>query len=259
MTSNSNPKVLFYDIETSQNLVALFSLANNDWVDPANIIQERFIISAAYKWQGESKIHSVSVLDNPKLFKEDHTNDLHVVKTIHGLLSQADVVVGHNSDKFDNKWVATRAMFHGLDPIPPFISVDTYKVAKANFYFNSNKLAYLGEFLGLGAKVPTKGGLWLKVLQGDEEAIRDMVKYNKGAIVLLEKVFNKLTPWMPNHFSRELFGKVGCPRCGSHKVQSRGVHRAITRTYQRYVCNSCRGWFRELRAQEGSTTKMRVI
>jgi transposase-like protein len=86
-----------------------------------------------------------------------------------------------------------------------------------------------------------------------------MVKYNKQDVVLLAKVFNKLRPYVANHFNRELYGGTGCPRCGSNKIQSRGVQRAITRTYQRFQCQSCSGWFRALKTDKGSATPHRVI
>lgn len=253
-----SPRILFYDIETAQNLVAVFGLANNDWIDPSNIIRERYVISVAWKWSDESQVHSVSVLDNPKLYKSDPFNDLHVITTFHKVMTEADVLVGHNSDSFDKRWLDTRALVHGLDPLPPIPSLDTYKVAKSKFYLNSNKLDYIGKLLKVGQKKHTTTGLWMRVLQGDQKAVQEMVDYNKQDVILLEKVFLKLRPYMNNHINRELFGKIGCPRCGSTKIQSRGLHRAISRNYQRYQCQACKGWFKGS-TQVGTTTKTRVI
>jgi DNA polymerase III epsilon subunit-like protein len=47
-----------------------------------------------------------------------------VVKKLHGLLNQADIVIGHNSDKFDLKKVAARCIYHGLKPISPVKTID---------------------------------------------------------------------------------------------------------------------------------------
>lgn len=257
------PKILFYDIETSLQTVAVFQLGGNDWINPENIIQERHMISACWQWQGEDKIHSVSLLDDPKRFKHNPTDDYHVVKTLHAAMSEADVVVAHYGDSFDLKYVKTRALKHGLDPLPPFQTIDTKQIAKRFFYFNSNSLDYLGNYLGLGGKIHTPGGLWLKILKGQdtEKAIRTMVIYNKRDVSLLRDVFMKLRPHIPNHISRELFGHIGCPICGSTKIQSRGTYYAQTRTYRRFQCMSasCKKWFRSLKADEGSTTKHRVL
>lgn len=246
-------KLLYYDIETSLQPVAVFQLANNDWIDPSNILEERYIICAAWQWEREKEIHTVSVLDDPKRYKKNPHDDLYVVEKLHQILSEADVIVHHNGDAFDKRYINTRILAHGLSVLPPVASIDTYKVAKANFLLNSNKLDYVGKLLGVGQKIQTSHGLWLRVLQGDADAVREMVAYNKQDVALLKQVFLKLRPYIASHVNRELFGEQGCPRCGSLKIQSRGVHRAITKIYQRWQCQTCHGWFRTLRAEPGST------
>lgn len=257
------PRVLFYDLETSLQTVAVFQLGGNDWIRPENLLTERSIICAAWQWLGEDKIHTVSVLDDPKRFAKDQHDDYHVVKTIRDVMAEADVIVAHYGDSFDNKYVKTRTLKHGLDPLPPYVSIDTKKIAKQVFYFNANNLDYIGKFLGIGSKIHVPGGLWLKILRGGPDAvqaIKTMVTYNKGDVALLRKVFMKFRPYIPNYVNRELFGNTGCPRCGSKKVQSRGTYYAQTRTYRRWQCmGECKGWFRTLKADAGSATKNRVL
>lgn len=252
------PKILIYDIETSLQPVAVFQLANNDWIDPRNILQERHLVSVCWKWLGHPKIHSVSLLDDPKRFSKDPHDDKHVAEVFHKVLNEADCLVAHNGDHFDLRYLKTRMLFHGLSAVPPITSIDTYKVAKSQFMMNSNKLDYIGGLLGLGHKKSTPHGLWLDVLRGDPKAIKIMVEYNKRDVTLLEDVFKKLQPYIPNHMSRELFGGTGCPRCGSSHIQSRGTHKAITKVYQRFQCCKCHGWFRLLKGEKGST-KYRVL
>jgi DNA polymerase III epsilon subunit-like protein len=252
-------KTVLYDLETTHNLAAVFRLANEDYIPPENIVAERYIVCASWKVLGESKIHSVSTLDNRKLFKKDPSNDAHVCEVLHDVLAEADVIVAHNGDRYDLKFAETRMLFHGIDPLPPITSIDTLKVAKDRFLFNSNKLDYLGNFLGVGRKKHTTAGLWLEVLRGNEEAIEEMIGYNKQDVALLERVFQKLQPYMKDHLNRELLSEGGCPRCGSKKVQSRGVHKAISRTYRRFQCKGCGGWFREATSTTGTKTKSRVL
>lgn len=256
----SRPKVLLWDIETSLQPVAIFQLAHNDWIDPSSILAERYIICAAWKWEDESRVHAVSVADDRKRYDKNPHDDRHVIEKLHSILSQADVIIHHNGDSFDRKWVETRALVHGFQALPPIPSVDTYKIAKSRFYLNSNKLDYIGQLLNVGRKVKTSPGLWMRVLNGEKKAVQEMVEYNKQDVLLLEAVFNKLKPYAANLPSLELFGNTeGCPRCGSDHIQSRGTHRAITRTYTRLQCQSCGGWFRRLRADEDSTTTNRVL
>ena len=253
-----SPRILLWDCETSHNLTAVFQLRQQDYIPSENIIQERFIICASWKELGKHSIHSVSILQDPKRFAADPFDDHHVVKTLHSVLSGADALIAHNGDSFDLKFAEARMLVHGLPPLPPITSIDTLKVARNRFLFNANNLNYLGNLLGVGHKKPTKTGLWLKVLQGDKQAIRDMVAYNRQDIVLLEKVFLKLQPWIATHVNRQLYGGTGCPRCGSMNLQARGTHKALTRTYQRYQCQTCGGWHRTLKATTLSTP-MRVI
>lgn len=218
------------------------------------------MLSACWMWLGENKVHSVSLLDDPERWKKDPHDDYHVVKTIRDVIAEADVVVAHYGDSFDNKYVKTRVLYHNLEPIPPVQTVDTKKIAKQVFYFNANNLEYLAKYLKCpNRKLHTSPGLWLKVLAGDAKALKDMVTYNKGDVLALRDVFMKFRPYIPNYINRELFGKEGCPRCGSKKIQSRGTYYAQTRTYRRFVCNECRGWFKLLKADQGSATKHRVL
>jgi hypothetical protein len=255
----NQPRVLLYDIESSLETVTVFSLKYNDFIDPDNIIQERHVISVAYKWLGEPKVHAISLLDDPKRFAKDIHDDSYVLKEFQKVLSEADCVVFHNGDQFDHKYLKTRMLVHGLPILSPITSIDTYKVAKQQLLFNSNRLDYLGKLLGFGGKKSTPKGLWLKVLRGDRQAIKVMVDYNKRDVTLLEKVFLKLQPFVQSHINRELFGGTGCPRCGSHKIQSRGLHRAISRVYRRFQCTKCGGWFRSTVNEKAVKTKTRVL
>lgn len=256
----ADARILLYDIETSLQLVSVFQLKYNDFIDPDSIIQERHVVSVCYKWLGEDKVHAISLLDDPRRFNKDPHDDAYVVKAFHDVLMSADCLVAHNGDQFDLKYLKTRMLKHGLPTLPPITSIDTYKVAKQNLLFNSNRLDYLGKFLGFGGKKSTPKGLWMKVLNGEKAAIRTMVEYNKHDVVLLEKVFLKLRSFCSGHLNRALFGKFeGCPRCGSRHVQSRGTHKAISRVYRRFQCQKCAGWFRENGKSLMSTPKTRIL
>lgn len=253
----ADPKVLIYDIETTHNLAAIFRLFE-DYTSHENILRERYIVSVAWKWLGEKQVNAVSVLDKPSLYRKDPHNDAFVIETFDRILEEADVIVAHNGDAYDIKFLEGRRLFHGLSPLPPQTTIDTLKIAKSRFYLNSNKLDYLARYLGLGKKVRTDNEWWLDIVQGGPKAvaaIKKMVHYNKIDVELLEKVFLKLRPYCANHINRELVGGDGCPRCGSHRFQSRGVHRAISRVYQRFQCNDCGGWWRSVKPGQLKTTK----
>src|SRR5262245_46864045 len=97
----TEPKIVLWDVETTHNLMAVFRLLNHDMLPFDNILQERYIVSAAWKELGAKKVEAVSTLDDPKRFKKDHNDDYFVVKTLHDVLSKADVIVAHNGDAYD--------------------------------------------------------------------------------------------------------------------------------------------------------------
>jgi hypothetical protein len=236
-------------------------LYGEDYIPHSNLLTERIIVCAAWQWLGEDRIHTVSVLDDAKRFQKNPLDDFHVVSKLMEVLSEADVIVAHNGDAYDTKFLKGRALIHGMSPLPPIKSIDTLKVAKANFLLNSNRLDYIGKILRVGRKIETKTGLWLEVLRGSEKAIKQMVTYNKGDIRLLKDVFVKLIPYMSDHVNRELFGGKSdeCPRCSSRNIQRRGVHRAISNIYQRWQCQACGGWYRTAKADSRNSAKLRVL
>ena len=245
------PRIVLYDLETTHNVVAAFRLwdRGGNSIPHTNVIQERYIVCACWKELGEKTVHSVATSDDLKRFRKNPHDDYHVVKKLHDVLSNADVIVAHNGDQYDLKFLRGRIIAHGLAPLPPIVSVDTKKIAASQFLFNSNRLDYLGKFLGVGRKIETSSGLWLNILMGDIptkiKAIKEMVVYNKQDVLLLEDIFKKLQPYI----KQRLFGRQhepkACPKCGSTHFQSRGTQAAITRVYRRFQCVACGGWFRD--------------
>ena len=226
-------KVLLYDIETFPNI----GYSWGKWEQ--NIIQfvkEWELASFAYKWLGDNSPVCLS--------RRTHT-EKELVHKLRALMNEADITIAHNGDAFDLK--KARAKFVQFDMKPPAInrSVDTKKIAKSQFAFNSNSLNDLGETLGLGKKIDTGGfNLWLGCMQNDRKSWSLMEKYNKRDVELLEKVYLRLRSWAPNHPSLAVLdGRSGCNKCGSANVQSRGTRAALNKKHYRYQCRDCGGWF----------------
>lgn len=239
---DGKPRIILFDIETNPNILTAHSLFPDNRMLPfQGIIQERFMICASWKELGSREVHSTSILE-PRPAKKG--TDWTICKKLHEVLSEADAVIAHNGDKFDIPWVNTRLVYHGMKPLPPFIQIDTRKIAKQKFRFNSNRLDYLGQFLGVGRKIKTDYELWLKCLQGDAAAIRKMVEYNKQDVRLLERVYLKLRPFVEARLNRVLWGEP-CPSCGEGTLQARGF--AVTRAsrWHRFQCTSCGAWSRK--------------
>jgi hypothetical protein len=231
-------KRLFFDIEVSPNIVFSWRSGYRLNIDPDNIIQERKIICVCWKWEGSDEVHSLTW--------DKKQDDKKLLKDFIKVMNSAHEIIGHNSDRFDVKWLRTRALLQGVDMLPHYVSIDTLKHAKNGFYFNSNKLDYLAKLFGEGQKKDNGGfSTWKKiVLDKDADALELMVEYCKQDVVILEKVFNKLQPYVKNttHYG-VLFGeeKYSCPTCSCYNIglHKRYVTQMGTQRYSMYCKSGC--------------------
>jgi transposase-like protein len=72
-----------------------------------------------------------------------------------------------------------------------------------------------------------------------------MESYNKHDVVILEKLYYRLLPWIKAHANYSAHsGERVCPNCGSLKSQKRGVTITQAGRYPRYQCQDCGSWYR---------------
>lgn len=226
-------RILIYDLETGPNLAYTWGKYQQDVLE---FEKEWQLLSVAYKWLGEKEVHA---------FGGDKFTEEILVTRLHQLFSEADIVIAHNGDNFDQRMANAKFIEYGLTPPEPYKSIDTKKVAKKYFRFNSNKLDDLGRVLGLGRKIQTGGfSLWMGCLMGDQKSWDKMLRYNKQDVKLLEKIYLKLRPWIDNHPGINIIDNIidGCPKCGSRKLHRRGVRHTKVATTQRFQCQKCGGW-----------------
>lgn len=229
-------KRLFFDIETSPNIGLFWEAGYKKNIDSTNIIKERAIICICYKWEEEREVYSLQW--------DSKQNDRAMLLKFIEVANVATELVGHNGDKFDLAWIRTRCLFHSISMFPTYQTIDTLKIARAKFRFNSNKLNYIADFLGFGQKIKTTFGLWKDILLNkDKKAMEDMIKYCKKDVILLEKVFSALNKHTESktHYG-VIFGadRGSCPECGSDdlirynaRVMASGIRRI------QYKCKTC--------------------
>lgn len=239
-TETAQLRVLLYDIETSPNVAYIWGKYEQDAL--GDFIKERQIISVAWKWLDEKKVN-VLAIPMLKTYKSRPDDNTELIRKLHELMGQADVVVGHNVQEFDDKMVNTEFLSLGLTPPPPHRVIDTLAVARSRFRFNSNKLGDLGKKLGLGGKVHTGGfELWAACLRGDAKAWANMMAYNIGDVLLLEKVYLKMRPWMSRHPHMDPEKNKACRNCASKHIIRRGWRINRMGKYMRFQCQSCGTW-----------------
>ncbi len=238
MAKNRQPRILLLDIETAPCIIASWSIrppyAGAVWVE-----RDTFILSFAVKWLGERGVKTYALPDYPR-YKTHKHDDKQLVRDLWNLLDEADVVVAHNGDAFDIKKIKSRMLVHRMKPFSSFKTVDTLKLAKT-CKFDSNKLDNLGRYLQEGRKIPNTGAtLWRKCVDGDPKSWRIMRRYNAQDVALLERVYERLKPWAPNHPNLNLYtGRHDCPTCQSSNLAMRGLNYSKSVVRQRFLCKDC--------------------
>lgn len=231
-----SPKILFWDLEITPNKGYSFG---GKW--QTNILRfekEFYILSCAFKWLGYKHIECIT--------SQHNNDDKMLCKKIVSRLNEADILIAHNGDSFDVKKLNARLAFHDLDPISPVTTIDTKKVAKKHFAFNSNSLDDLARFFGFGTKRKHDGiDLWLDCMTGDKKAWDIMIDYNKFDVVLLEKIYKRMKKYMVPHPNvAKLQNKMfGCDKCGSDEAIRHGFRPGSNGLRQKWLCKGCGGFF----------------
>lgn len=226
-------KTLLFDIEVAPNLAYVWGKWQQDVIAYE---KEWDILTFAFKWEGDTEVQSMRSIKN---------NDYILTKKLWQLFDEADVIIGHNGDKFDIKKSNTRFLAHGMSPPSPYKTIDTLKVARKYFGFNGNSLNDIAKFLGLDPKIETGGfKLWQGCMKGDTASFNKMIEYNKHDVELLEQIYLKMRPWIESHPNKNLYdATVGlCHVCCSDEIIKRGYLYTKTRKYQRYCCKKCGKW-----------------
>ncbi len=231
------PKVLFVDTENAPNLGYVWGKWEQNVID---FKTNWYFLSFAYKWQGSKAIHCRALPDFPA-FKKDKETDEFLVHELWKVLDAADIVIAHNGDRHDLRKANARFAFHGLKPPSPYKSVDSLKLARRFFQFDSNKLDDLGQYLGVGRKLPHTGKhLWFGCMSGDPKAWATMRRYNCQDVALLERVYLKLRPWASNHPNLSYISRLhACPVCQSSNCVNDGWYFTRTGKRQRQKCSDC--------------------
>jgi hypothetical protein len=242
----TSQKVLFYDLETAPLLAHVWG-ARNDWIPHDRFLHDSFILTWAARWRGQKQVRS-SFLQAQEAQDQDDTR---LVTQLADMVREADIIIAHNVDKFDLPMLNNRVLLLDLEPLGPTKTIDTLKLARKHFRLAHNKLDYLGEVLGLGKKIATTFELWKRAYAGNQTALREMTRYNRRDVELLEDVFDRLLPHVK---TPRLFVGADCPHCGSDNHQRRGTYQTNTYTYQRYQCNNnnCSKYFRSRVGGEAS-------
>jgi hypothetical protein len=228
-----NQRILCFDLENT----AMLSYHWSRWgvnISPAQTVEESRVLCFGAKWVGGDYVFKAAY---------EHGRE-EMLTTINDLLTEADAVISWNGVRHDSKKIKTEFILEGMTPPSPWKEIDLMRVAKNQFAFSSNSLNLVSQQLGVGSKVKHEGFFEIipKVQSGDPVARRKFERYQKQDVVLLEKLYKKLLPWIPKTMHPNL--SIGsavpvCPKCASSKIQWRGYGFNGTGAYRKFRCQSC--------------------
>lgn len=245
----SEPKIVFYDLETLPNLPEVMKEIPGLGDYPGKTLKASInsIICFGHHILGEKKTKCLSAWDFPA-WRKDVNDDHALVKAARDVLIDADCVVTFNGKRFDEKVLNTRLMLNGLDPLPKIKHVDVYQVVKSNLSLIRNNLKTCARLLTNKKKLDTGGWeLWVKVLNRNQKAMRDMSSYCMGDVDALKALFNRVRPFITTLPNQNLYVtglKPLCPSCGSSRLISNGWRPTASSVYRRYSCKDCGAWCR---------------
>ena len=233
--------ILHLDLETTPAKALVWALFKQT-ISVDQILEPTSVLCFAAKWNGDKEVQFY------KSQKQEGPAFERMIKKAHELLSQADAVSTFNGVSFDIPRLNTEFVKLGLPPPPPFANIDLKTIVMKKFAMTSSKLAFVGPYLKLGAKVRHEGwDLWKDCMRGDPKAWQIMQAYNIMDVILLEKLYNRVLPWIDNHPNRNLFvdsEEPVCTNCGKATLQKRGEAVTTTQRYTRYACTTCGRWCR---------------
>lgn len=252
-------KILIYDVETAPGVCYYWSRWDKFLPQDRVISPPGSILTWSAKWVGDEEM-----MNDSSLAYGDPKDDFGVCESLWHLFDQADIVVAHNGDRFDVKKMQTRWAFHGLTPPSPFRTYDTLKMAKGKFGMDSNRLNDIGAYFGIGTKYKHEGfAMWVKCLEGDEEAFAEMIKYNDEDVRLLERIYLRLRQWDHRHPNLNVYGDNDgpvCSKCGSDDLQiTSKTAKTNVSEFSTLRCNSCGGWSRYRTSTKTREQKSQIV
>ena len=251
------PKILIFDVETSfYHFVGWGTY--KQFIQHYQITEHKYIISWAAKWLYDDNVQSDVVTPE----ESKNRDDKRVLKSIHKLLDEADIVIGHNGERFDLRKLRWRFISQDMQPPSPFKVIDTLKVARKEFFAPSYKQDFLTKYFKLEGKLQTDFSLWVDCEAGVPEKLDEMVEYNRHDVMGLEELYLKIRPYIRNHPNLGvLMDDDICPTCGSkHLKETSSVYLTSANKFPVYKCERCETpYIRGKRNINDHKTQMRSV
>lgn len=236
---NSTRKYLFIDVETSPDVAVTFKRFKAN-LSQDNILKDGgVLLSISWRWMGDKSAQGLALNPTEALAADDSR----LCAVLYALIEKADVLIGHNIDRFDLPMIKSRLLINKFTPPKKVKTIDTLKIAR-QMRFPSNRLGSLGVILGEGDKASHSGiSTWIGCLAGNEDSLAEMLAYNLEDVDLLYRVYMRLRAFDTRPLNSALFvadETPRCPTCGSDNLHETS-HSVYTPTceYQEVECKNC--------------------
>jgi hypothetical protein len=238
----TGPKILVLDIETAPIEAYVWGMFNQN-IGLEQVITNTTVISWSAKWMGAP---ADTIMYKDQRDAKDIRDDKELLEPLWSLLDEADCVLTQNGVGFDIPKLNYRFAKNKFKPYSKFKDIDTLKIAKKVFGFDSNKLAHMTDlfctkYKKLSHKKYPGFLLWQACMKGDKAAFKEMEEYNKVDVLSLEELYvDHFLPWDDSlnfaAWSDEY--KFRC-NCGNDELVAKGFHITKKSKFQKYICTNC--------------------
>jgi hypothetical protein len=182
--------ILYIDTEVSKSRFFNYGArVPSGYLNPDDLDREYYIICWVANYVGSEKLFYGCVNTKQALAWSDKD----ILAPLRELMDSADIIAGHNVDRFDIRKINTRFLVNGIEPVTGKKTLDTLKIARAKFAFESNRLDYISQRLGLRPKDDIRNRDWLKIVTtGDGPTLKKVLKYCKGDVKNGKGILEKL-------------------------------------------------------------------
>ena len=237
-------KILILDVERLPGITEQY------WWDRGDL-KNRYVHYETVKRHPRTTIVCAKWYDSDELIELaewDTGGRKRFLKNVHQLMSQADIIVGHNVDQADVPWLAGDLFIEGgLPPLPPFKTVDTLKVLRRQFKSGApfKSLDAFCQIAGIPAKTDRydRQAMERAVNKSIEDRER-LTAYCSGDVIATQGLYDFLRPFITNHPALFVDGKdhlTTCHRCGNDTKPIPRRYVANVLTYAMRRCTVCGG------------------
>ena len=263
IVTKAMPRVLVFDIETLPLEVYSWG-AYQQFVAPENIIKDWSLTCWSAKWLTEPEVFGAVVTRQEAVDR----NDERILKPLWKLVNKADILIGHNSNKFDIKRINTRFLLYGMGDTLPVTSIDTLSASRVKFSFSSFKLDYVNKYLGLNGKNETSMDDYRACARGDRKALQKMYAYNRNDVLIEEEYYMRIRSYIrhPNFAAWQSRiveleeGEEQCPVCTRVITQFGGRWRSPAGyEYAAFRCPHCQAIGRRIERKPGQSVRVKRV